>query len=295
MPLRGVVTIEARPGNVEVTLSRTAIVVVDLQNDFAAIGGMFERTGIDISVIRRTIEPTRCILEAARRVGVRVVYLKMGFCADLSNSGVPDAPTWRKHLPLHAGDDATAPDGTPSRVLIRDTWNSAIVNELTPEPDDLALWKHRYSGFFETPLHELLQTAGVDTLVFVGATTSICVDATVRDAMYRDLPLHRGRRLRGRTDRHFSQAGTQSLTYSKSTNRHSSACRPLTPSVFVENQSARSRRTLRLSTTRVRPPVPGSTAAPRRAVRCRPQGRTSSASTRSRHASHRWAPQSSRP
>jgi ureidoacrylate peracid hydrolase len=180
------ITIEARPSRVEAAPSRMAVIVVDMQNDFAAVGGMFERAGIDISVIRPAIEPTRRLLDRARRCGVRVAYLKMGFLADLSDAGAPSAPTWLKHLPLHAGDHVTAPDGTPSRVLIRDTWNTAIIDELTPEPDDRVVWKHRYSGFFETPLHDLLQADGIDTLLFVGATTSICVESTVRDAMFRD-------------------------------------------------------------------------------------------------------------
>jgi ureidoacrylate peracid hydrolase len=186
MPISDSLTIDARPASVEATVSRTAVIVVDMQNDFAAAGGMFERAGIDISVIRPAIGPTRRLLEAARRAGIRVVYLKMGFLADLSDSGAPVSPTWLKHSPFHVGDEVGAPDGTPSRVLIRDTWNTAIVDELTPEANDLIVWKHRYSGFFETSLHDLLQADGIDTLLFVGATTSICVESTVRDAMYRD-------------------------------------------------------------------------------------------------------------
>lgn len=180
------ITIDARHEPVTAVPTRTAVIVVDMQNDFSTAGGMFERAGIDISGIRAAIEPTGRLIDAARSAGMRIVYLKMGFLADLSDSGAPNAPNWRKHSLFNVGQNVTAPDGTASRILIRDTWNSAIIDELTPHPGDLVVWKHRFSGFFETALHHLLQADGIDTLLFVGATTSICVESTVRDAMYRD-------------------------------------------------------------------------------------------------------------
>ncbi len=182
----GEFTLDARPGPVRVAPARTAVVVVDMQNDFAAVGGMFARAGIDISSVRAAIEPTAHVLQAARAAGMKIVYLKMGFRPDLSDAGAPDAPNWLKHVPLKVGEEMPAPDGTTSRILIRDTWNTQIVDELTPAPDDTVVYKHRFSGFFETRLDELLRAAAIETLVFVGATTSVCVESTVRDAMFRD-------------------------------------------------------------------------------------------------------------
>lgn len=182
----GEFTIDARPRPVPMAPARTAVIVVDMQNDFAAVGGMFERAGIDISSIRAAIEPTARVLQAARAAGIKIVYLKMGFRPDLSDAGAPDAPNWLKHLPLKVGEEVLAPDGTTSRILIRDTWNTEIVDKLTPASDDAVVYKHRFSGFFETPLDDLLRAAGIKTLVFVGATTSVCVESTVRDAMFRD-------------------------------------------------------------------------------------------------------------
>src|SRR5216117_2763244 len=60
------VTIEAKPGPIGVVLARTAIVVVDMQNDFGAKGGLFDRAGIDISMIHRAVEPTAKVLAAGR-------------------------------------------------------------------------------------------------------------------------------------------------------------------------------------------------------------------------------------
>ena len=84
------------------------------------------------------------------------------------------------------GEETTAPDGTPSRVLIRDTWNTDIVPELAPEPGDVVLYKHRYSGFYETDLDDVLKGRAIETLIFTGCTTSVCVESTIRDAMFRD-------------------------------------------------------------------------------------------------------------
>ena len=178
--------VNARPATVSLATNHTAVVVVDMQNDFASRGGMFDRAGIDIAGIEAIVAPTRRVLAAARAAGMHIVYLKMGFRPDLSDAGFPDSPTWLKHLPLDAGTEVTAPDGSRSRILIRDTWNTDIVDTLAPDPDDLVLYKHRYSGFYDTDLDEKLRERCVESLVFVGATTSVCVESTVRDAMFRD-------------------------------------------------------------------------------------------------------------
>lgn len=87
---------------------------------------------------------------------------------------------------MRAGAETTAPDGRPSRILIRNCWNTDILPELAPVQGDVVLYKHRYSGFFETALDETLRERGIDTLVFTGCTTSVCVESTFRDAMFRD-------------------------------------------------------------------------------------------------------------
>ena len=186
MPQQHRVTVPARPDAFTFDPRATAVIVVDMQNDFGDPAGMFGRAGIDLTGIRATIEPTSNVLTAARRAGTSVAFLKMAFRPDLSDSGSPGAPNWLKHVPMHAGEATTAPDGTPSRVLIRDTWNTDIVSDLAPEPDDLIVYKHRFSGFFETDLDAILKSRGISTLVFTGCTTSVCVESTIKDAMFRD-------------------------------------------------------------------------------------------------------------
>ncbi len=58
--------------------------------------------------------------------------------------------------------------------------------ELAPEPGDIVLYKHRYSGFYKTDLDDILKSLGVQHLIFTGCTTSVCVESTMRDAMFRD-------------------------------------------------------------------------------------------------------------
>jgi ureidoacrylate peracid hydrolase len=87
---------------------------------------------------------------------------------------------------MKAGEQTTAPDGTASRILIRDTWNTEIVPELTPKRGDVVVYKHRFSGFFETDLDAILKSRGISTLVFTGCTTSVCVESTIKDAMFLD-------------------------------------------------------------------------------------------------------------
>lgn len=180
------ITIDAKPQPITLDTATTAVIVVDMQNDFGSKGGMFDRAGIDISGIQKAVPPTARVLDAARKSGIKVFYLKMAYHSDLSDLGAPDSVNRVRHLQLGVGQHVAAPDGTPSRVLVRDTWNSEIVDELKPHSDDIVLYKTRFSGFYKTDLDERLRELGVKHLIITGCTTSICVESTVRDAMFRD-------------------------------------------------------------------------------------------------------------
>ena len=179
-------TLLARPGPLELDLDKTAIIVVDMQNDFGSEGGMFHLAGIDIAPIKAIVPAVAAVLRDARAAGMQVVYLQQQHLPDLSDTGSARSPHFLKHQPLQLGKTVPTPDGSTGRILVANTWNTAIVDALAPMPGDMIIPKHRYSGFFETDLHERLQAAGIDTLIFTGATTSICVESTLRDAMFRD-------------------------------------------------------------------------------------------------------------
>jgi ureidoacrylate peracid hydrolase len=180
------ITIDAKPAPLTMDSAKTAVIVVDMQNDFASKGGIFDRAGVDISGAQKAIGPTAKVLAAARGAGLKIVYLKMGFRPDLSDLGAPDSPNRVRHLRFGVGQNVSAPDGTESRMLIRDTWNTEIVPELKPHADDIVIYKHRFSGFYQTDLDAILNKLRISYIIVTGVTTSVCVESTVRDAMFRD-------------------------------------------------------------------------------------------------------------
>ena len=177
------IKLDSKPEAITFDTAKTAVIVVDMQNDFGSKGGMLDR-GIDISGIQKAVGPTANVLAAARQAGVKIIYLKMGYKPDLSDLGRPDSVNRVRHLRLRVGDKVRAPDGKEGRILIRDTWNTDIVSELKPEPGNDVIYKTRFSGFYETDLDARLKKMGVKHLIVTGCTTSICVDSTVRDAMF---------------------------------------------------------------------------------------------------------------
>src|SRR5438094_624535 len=185
-PKNEMVTLNAKPEPIAIDPARSAVIVVDMENDFAAKGGMFDRAGVDVSGAQKAIGPTAKVLAAARQAGLKIVYLKMGYRPDLSDLGATDSVNRTRHLKFGVGQKIQTPDGRESRLLIRDTWNTDIVTELKPQASDIVIYKTRFSGFYETDLDATLKKLGIKYLIVTGVTTSICVESTVRDAMFRD-------------------------------------------------------------------------------------------------------------
>jgi ureidoacrylate peracid hydrolase len=183
--------IMAKPDSITIDASNTAVIVVDMENDFGAKGGMFDRAGVNISMIRKAINPTAKVLAAARQAGIKIIYLKMAYHDDLSDLGTQESVNRVRHLKfMHVGDTINAPDGSKSRILIRNSWGTQIVPELKPQPGDIEIYKTRFSGFYQTNLDSTLKQLNKKNLIITGCTTSICVESTVRDAMFRDyLPI----------------------------------------------------------------------------------------------------------
>ncbi len=181
------ILIEAKPGPIAVNIANTALIVVDMENDFGSKGGMFDKAGVNISMIQKVVPTTARVLEAARKAGIKIIYLKMGYHEDLSGVGKEGSKNRFSHLNImHVGDTMIAPDGSESRILIRDSWGTEIVPELRPQPEDIVIYKTRYSGFYQTDLDSILKKLKITYLIVTGCTTSVCVESTVRDAMFRD-------------------------------------------------------------------------------------------------------------
>ncbi|HKZ04107.1 MAG TPA: isochorismatase family protein [Methylomirabilota bacterium] len=173
----------ARPRAVTLDPGRTALVVVDMQNAFVERGGLFDLAGLDIDGARSVVDAARRLLMAARPVGIKVVYLQMGYRPDLADSGGPTSPNWDKELALVLMRERPELAG---RLLVHGTWDHAIVDDLKPEAGDLVVPKSRYSGFAGTALDSLLRTAGVTDLIFTGVATNVCVESTLRDAFFHE-------------------------------------------------------------------------------------------------------------
>src|SRR5947207_2300699 len=156
------INIDAQPAPIAVDTAKTAVIVVDMQNDFGSKRGMFDLAGIDISMIQKAVGPTAKVLATARNAGIKIVYLKMGYRPDLSDLGAPDSVNRTRHLQImHVGKTVRAPDGSEGRILIRDTWNTEIVPALKPHAGDIIMYKTRFSGFYQTDLDATLKRLGI--------------------------------------------------------------------------------------------------------------------------------------
>ena len=175
--------LQTRPEPIEVAFDRSAIVVVDMQNAFASKGGMLNIAQVDISDASRIVAVIRSILDAARGSKVPVVYLRMAYKPDLSDSGGPKSPNWHKQLAMSL---MCSRSGLKGKVLTEGTWDAEIVQDLAPQSDDLVITKTRYSGFAGTPLDSQLRVRGILYLFFTGIATNVCVESTLRDAYFHD-------------------------------------------------------------------------------------------------------------
>ncbi len=171
----------AEPSELSLDLDRTALIVVDMQNAFASPGGMLDLAGIDVRPAGDVIANARMVCEAARRSGVPVVYLTIGYPPDLSTAGGSDSPNPQKELALCLMRERPELRG---KLLTFGTWDFQIVDELAPHDGDTVLVKSRYSGFAGTNLDAMLRSRGVRNLLMLGIASNVCVESTLRDAYF---------------------------------------------------------------------------------------------------------------
>lgn len=153
---------------------RTALLVVDMQTDFAAPDGAMGRAGADLSAVPAALAAAQRLAGAARAAGVPVVFV------GLMTTPEDDSAAWAERLRRLGGDPAG------DLALCRaGTLGAAFVGPI-PLVGEPVVAKLRYSGFFRTDLDAQLQRLGVDTLVIAGLATECCVDCTARDAFHLD-------------------------------------------------------------------------------------------------------------
>jgi nicotinamidase-related amidase len=158
----------------------TALVVVDMQNDFCKPGWAFDRLGIDLSMYPPMLPRLARLLAGARDAGVPVVYIQMTTLPGRrSDSPAQLRFNMRLHLASHQATE-------PLLYTIEGTPGQAIISELEPQPGDLVVRKYRSSAFWGTNLDMLLRSNGIETVIMTGCTTEGCVESTARDALFND-------------------------------------------------------------------------------------------------------------
>ena len=177
------VSLPTRPEPLNVTIERTALIVVDMQNAYCSAGGYLDRVGFDMSGTGPAIAETRRILDVCRATGILIVFLQNGFEPDGRDVGGPTAPVWHKSNALRFMRDNP---GWTGKLITKGGWDHAIVDELAPLPGDLVVSKSRYSGFAGTNLEQILSARRIDTVLVCGSATNVCVESTIRDAYHRE-------------------------------------------------------------------------------------------------------------
>lgn len=178
------VSVAAEPQNVVIDLSHTAVIVVDMQNDFCAVGGHLSRCGVDCTPAQKLIAPINHLLQTVRQSDVPVIWLNWSVRTDRLNMS-PSMP----HIHLQntgkpSGASAAFMQSKGGWGAFAGQWGAEIAAGLNVVDKDIHVSKHRFSGFFDTELDSILRNMGVSTLFFAGVATDICVLATLQDAMF---------------------------------------------------------------------------------------------------------------
>jgi len=177
------VTIDALPVAVELDLARTAVIIVDMQNDFCHPDGWLASIGVDVSGARGVVDALVTNLPAIRRADVPVLWVNWGTFPGRMNLP-PNALHVYDPEGRGVGIGSIEPTGHP--VLQRGSWGAAVIDELlapgAADGADTWIAKHRMSGFWDTELDSVLRNLAVDTLLFAGVNADQCVLATLIDA-----------------------------------------------------------------------------------------------------------------
>jgi ureidoacrylate peracid hydrolase len=146
----------------------TALLVIDMQNDFCHPDGLAARAGNDVSDIAAMLPRLQQLIASARAAGVRLIHVCQTH--DDWNDSAPRRalPRYKTFYPCRAG-----------------SWGAEFWG-VVPSADDYVLTKHRQSAFVGTPLDLVLRSTGVESLVLTGTNTHVCVDCTARDGFQRD-------------------------------------------------------------------------------------------------------------
>lgn len=181
-----VATIDALPQTLRFDLGKSAIVCIDMQNDFCSPHGWIGSLGVDTLGAAALARPINQVTAAARAAQVPVIWLNWGVRPDRANlPPITRHPFSDKRSFTGLGDQLASSDGKPSYALLgKDSWGAQIIETIDVGPADIHVDKHRISGFWETPLDTILRNLGVRTLFFAGVNSDHCVLGTLMDASF---------------------------------------------------------------------------------------------------------------
>jgi nicotinamidase-related amidase len=169
------ITLEAQPFEYRFDPAHSALVIIDMQRDFVEPGGFGESLGNNVALLQAIIPTCRAVLDAWRATGALVVHTREAHLPDLSDC--PPAKRLRGSPTLRIGDE-----GPMGRILVAGEPGNQIVPELAPLPGEWVIDKPGKGMFYATGLHERLQVSGISHLVFMGVTTEVCVQTSMREA-----------------------------------------------------------------------------------------------------------------
>ena len=150
-----------------------ALMVIDVQNGFVSKGGSYDILGMDVSHYREVIPRIRDLIIMCRDARIPVFYTQ----AVREASGIDLLTKTHKILPKSREERIKK-----RPICIRGTWDADIVDDIKPQENDHVVIKRRDSAFHDTETGVWLRSIGVDTLIFCGVDTSICVETSLREA-----------------------------------------------------------------------------------------------------------------
>jgi ureidoacrylate peracid hydrolase len=144
---------------------RAALLVIDMQNDFCAVGGFLQRErGYNVGFARPIADNVAIAVAAARDAEMLVVWIRSIY--DFRYLAAP-------HIAKRVQEGC----------CLEGTWGAEFFL-LQPSPDETIVSKHHYSAFAGTPLDGILRKRNIQTLVITGVATNVCVDSTLRDGFF---------------------------------------------------------------------------------------------------------------
>lgn len=174
------VRLNASPQDVTLDLAATAILVIDMQNDFCHDQGWLAGIGVDVTAGAALVDILNPLLDGLRSVDVPVIWVNWGNRTDQANLP-PNV------IHVYDGDGSGGGIGAQvsplsDAVLTAGSGGAAVLDGLRVEANDIAVDKYRMSGFWDTELDSILRTLQVQHLLLCGVNVDQCVYATLIDA-----------------------------------------------------------------------------------------------------------------